>query len=394
VLKRRAFKSVVIIALLCLGQPILKAQLLSDFAATTEGWNTVGMCPAESSPGATWSATGGFPSGGCLRAQDNSIGVFYWFAGGASWKGNLSAYYGCYLYFDSKTNNIGAPVGSKYDVLIIRNDDETISFNTTPNPGLSWTSYVVPLFEGAWIVDGPLNAVSCPDLVGPLATAADMLSYLGDIKKIRIRAEFGGLSSEWNYLDNVEINCDPILLPVELGEFNAFELDKGRSRLEWTTYSEQNALGFQIEKSLTGEVFDSIGFLPAAGYSDVTLNYAFIDNQFSADAYYRLKQVKFDYRSFYSDVLLLKQAATVLSPVEIYPNPATTEANIVVSLNQDVLYWEVVDFSGKQIIHVDVNDYSESYTYNLNVSSWNSGFYIFKLHTKSGVVVRKFQVLK
>ncbi len=33
------------------------AQPVSDFAIDAESWNTVGMCPAESSPGATWSAT-------------------------------------------------------------------------------------------------------------------------------------------------------------------------------------------------------------------------------------------------------------------------------------------------------------------------------------------------
>ena len=82
-------------------------------------------------------------------------------------------------------------------------------------------------------------------------------------KRLRFLTKDPGLSSETNYLDNVEINCEPIILPVELGAFNAFELDKGRSRLDWTTYSEQNALGFQIEKSLTGEVFDSIGYVPA-----------------------------------------------------------------------------------------------------------------------------------
>lgn len=373
---------------------MVNAQLLSDFSASLDGWNTVGMCPAESSPGATWSATGGFPSGGCIKATDNSIGVFYWYAGGAAWKDDLSSYYGCYLYFDSKTNNIGSPVGSKYDVLIIRGDDETISFNATPNPGLSWTSYVVPLSEGAWIVDGPLNAVSCPDLAGPLATAADMLSYLSDVKKIRIRAEFGGLSSETNFLDNVEINCSPIILPVELIDFNAFELDKDRSRVEWSTLSEANALGFQIEKSMTGEVFDSIGFVPAAGYSNELLNYHFIDNAFASDAYYRLKQIKFDYRSFYSDVLMLKQAHAEVHPIQVYPNPATNEATILVSLNQDLKYWEVIDLSGKQIMQVTVNDYIDSYKATFSVSNWNAGFYILKIHTNSGVVVSKFEVLK
>lgn len=370
------------------------AQPVSDFAIDAESWNTVGMCPAESSPGATWSATGGSPSGACLKATDNSIGVFYWYAGGAEWKGDLSAYYGCYLYFDLKTSNTGSPVGSKYDVLIIKSDDQTISYNSSPNPGLTWSTYIVPLNETGWILDGLLDAANCPDLVGPAATAADMMTYLSDIKKIRIRAEFGGLTSETNYLDNVEISCEPLLLPVTLDDFQAFELDHNRSVVEWKTLSEINSLGFQVEKSLDGEVFDSIGYVPAAGYSNETLKYQFIDNDFTKDAYYRLKSVKDDYRTFFSDIILLKPLATHTSQLQLFPNPANNLINLVVNAEQTLLYWEVTDLSGKQIRFENIGTDAAAYTNTIDVSNWQSGIYIIKLHTVSGILVQKFEVLK
>jgi hypothetical protein len=378
-----------ITACLSLATAMLQAQPVSDFAVDAEGWNTVGMCPAESSPGAVWSASGGYPSGAAIKATDNSIGVFYWYGGGAEWKGDLSAYYGCYLFFDLKTNNIGAPVGTKYDVLIIRGDDETISYEATPNPALTWTSYVVPLSETGWIVDGPLDVDDCPDLSGPAATAADMLDYLGDIKRLRIRAEYGGLSSETNWLDNVEISCEPLVLPVELADFEAFEMNRGKS-----TYSENNALGFQIEKSHTGEVFDSIGFVPAAGFSNETLSYQFVDNYFTESAYYRLKQVKFNYRAFYSDVVLLEPTLFDNNAVQIYPNPGNAFINFAINDLQSSDVWEICDITGKQVISGDVSTNEGAFLFSLDVSSWKSGIYIFKLHSKAGPIVRKFEVLK
>lgn len=389
--KRYGTVLAIFLSMLELGR--VSAQPVDTFDATAESWATVGKCPSESSPGVTWSATGGNP-GGCIKATDNSVGVFYWIATGTEWKNDLSAYYGCNMYFELKTSNTGAPVGSVYDIVIIRGDDETITYNTTPNPGLTYTSYTVPLSEGGWIVDGTfVSDATCPDLTGPLATAADMIAYLSDVKRIRVRAEFGGLTSETNYMDNAQIVCDPLPLPVEMTEFNGWDLGNGRAQLEWVTASETNCLAFQVEKSLAADAFDSIGFVYANGTTTEEHTYTFTDPHFTADAYYRLKQINMGHFGSYSKVVPLTKGIAQEESINIYPNPTSDITTIAAGTDATLYNWSISDLSGRVIISGNINDYEGWFKQELNVSNWESGIYMLKFQSSEGIILRKFEVV-
>jgi len=363
-----------------------------DFSSSAESWQTVGKCPAESSPGVVWSNSGGNP-GGCIKGTDNSVGVWYFYAGDASWKNDLSDYYGCYLLFDLRTNNDGFPVGSQYDVLIIRGDDYTISYNTTFNPGTSWTSYIVPLEEGDWIVDGLLDATHCPDLSGTTATAADMISYLSDVKRIRIRAEFGGLNTETNFMDNALIDCSP-LLPVELFSFKAMVAGEHLAHLTWSTATETNCDGFVIQKSTNGVAFDSIGFVPGNGTTTQQHMYDFFDDNFITTSYYRLKQLDYNEDFEYSYVISLQASGTTEMITRIFPNPASTWLNVETGDKSPVLQIRITDISGQIVYDEKVENYSGLLQKQIDLNQISSGIYIISLVRQFDTEVFKFQVMK
>jgi hypothetical protein len=130
----------------------------------------------------------------------------------------------------------------------------------------------------------------------------------------------------------------PPVLPVELLAFNG-ELVKNEVVLTWKTASEENNMGFEIQRSLDAANFEKIGFVYSKenGNSRAQLSYNFNDAQLASPIqYYRLRQLDFDGSQTFSNVIAistrLEEANNALS-VKLYPNPVV-----------DALFIELSDF--------------------------------------------------
>lgn len=100
---------------------------------------------------------------------------------------------------------------------------------------------------------------------------------------------------------NVSIQCP---LPVELVSFFGYQ-ENLKNKLEWRTASEFNNEKFIIQRS-EGERFYDIGMVQ--GFNQPS-RYQFIDDDFDPSykvIYYRLKQVDFDGRFEYSDIISIE----------------------------------------------------------------------------------------
>ena len=152
----------------------------------------------------------------------------------------------------------------------------------------------------------------------------------------------GGDDSGFTGSDTCSGTCDP--LPVELVSFGSEILNSGLVSLLWSTASEVNNKGFEVEKSLDASNFEMIGFVPGSGTINDFRVYEFTDFNFTDQAYYRLKQVDFDGQFEYGPTIL----ATSLNgdAVGIYPTVITKE--IKFTGNQTKKYsYIIVDISGK-----------------------------------------------
>jgi parallel beta-helix repeat protein len=124
-------------------------------------------------------------------------------------------------------------------------------------------------------------------------------------------------------------------LPVQLVKFSGSRRG-GLNLLEWTTANETNNSGFEVERSLDGTNFSSIGFVASKavnGTGNANLTYSLNDSRITASAsyYYRLKQMDKDGRFRYYNVVFVKGTAVQLELVKVYPNPVTSQLNIAVS---------------------------------------------------------------
>jgi Beta-propeller repeat len=98
------------------------------------------------------------------------------------------------------------------------------------------------------------------------------------------------------------------VLPIELLSFKGQYTETG-NLLTWTTSSEIQNKGFDIETSKDGLRFDKIGFVAGNGTSSQVENYRFEDSSPLESAekvvYYRLKQLDFDGNFDYSNVIAI-----------------------------------------------------------------------------------------
>ncbi len=161
-------------------------------------------------------------------------------------------------------------------------------------------------------------------------------------------------------------------LPVELTNFEVTQEDQN-TLLSWTTASEKNNAGFEIQKSKDGGDWQKIGFVEGNGTTDELSKYHYRDsNPFPGINYYRLKQIDFDGESSFSDVEAI-EFSRIKDQVNIYPNPSTSNVNIQ------------LDNPLKQIMEITLYDNLGQEFWKSGIiegeSSWNKSFEIDKKGT-------------
>ncbi len=196
------------------------------------------------------------------------------------------------------------------------------------------------------------------------------------------------------YVDNVQITP---LLPVTLSSFKG-ERQGAKNLLLWTTASEQNNKGYELQRSANDENFSPIAFVSSKavnGNSNTTLRYNYMDEkQFNGNCYYRLKQIDFDGKSTFSNVILIKGTRTnsiVLSSV--YPNPAKHQLNISISAPaSEKITMIVTEIIGKIVLQQTAQLQSGDNNLKINVSGLLAGTYLIKATCSNGceTVVSKF----
>jgi hypothetical protein len=121
------------------------------------------------------------------------------------------------------------------------------------------------------------------------------------------------------------------VLPVELTQFTGKKVGQ-QALLSWTTASEKDNQGFEIEKNTEGGVFETIGFVKSKGNSNASTDYTFWDNNFSKTAYYRLKQTDSNGHQTFSTIIYIENTAKN-SEMTVFPNPILRGSLLNIQLN-------------------------------------------------------------
>lgn len=183
------------------------------------------------------------------------------------------------------------------------------------------------------------------------------------------------------YTDTLGIT-DSLTLPVELISFTG-QMVHGTSLLNWQTATEINTAYFNVERSLDGIYFTTVGTVNAAGNSTVVKGYNFSDTYTGPEnsIYYRLQEVDKDGKKWASKIVKLSVNAAATAPV-IWPNPVT---------NVLTLKWEgapaqvtciISNAEGKQVLMRKQT--ANTQQLQLNTRQLSAGTYILTVLTTDG----------
>ncbi len=188
-------------------------------------------------------------------------------------------------------------------------------------------------------------------------------------------------------------------LPVELTSFTALA-SAGKVNLNWTTASEINNSGFEIERSFDGNSFFTVGYVKGNGTTTEPRSYSFIDNieaNGTQTIYYRLKQVDYNGSFEYSDIVsVVFDLPTEYALGQNYPNPFNPSTKIKYSVPQNGLVSIIVyDLTG-QVVATLLNEVKEAgnYELNFNAAGLSSGVYFYKMISENFTQVKKMSILK
>ncbi len=165
-------------------------------------------------------------------------------------------------------------------------------------------------------------------------------------------------------------------LPVTLLSFTAIK-ENTQINLDWSTTSETNSDRFEIEHSLNGKEWNSIGSVASGEESDVKLNYHFIHtNPSDGNNYYRLKMVDKDETFAFSSIKNIEFERVNL---EIYPNPVTDQLTIKMANWGSVNNIRLINSIG-----TTVYDSGKTPKPLVNVTNLKQGIYIMKIEKTDG----------
>jgi hypothetical protein len=182
--------------------------------------------------------------------------------------------------------------------------------------------------------------------------------------------------------------------PVEISSFTGSR--QGITNLlKWTTATENNNKGFDLERSADGIKFSSIGFITTkadGGNSTSSLNYSFIDEKSLVGTnYYRLKEVDKDGKATYSSIVTLKGEKVAFEISALYPNPAKDEMTIaIVSSKKENITISITDLTGKEVKRFNSTIAGGDNNISVNVSALATGTYYLRLISGTETKTTKF----
>ena len=180
-------------------------------------------------------------------------------------------------------------------------------------------------------------------------------------------------------------------LPLELGSFEGFPLDAD-NQLEWTTLTEIRTNHFEVERSVNGFDYSSIGIVNSVGNSTSSVDYKFVDNSVKERTYYyRLKMVDRDGSFEYSGIIVINRTNRTDDIIKfVYPNPFNDQINIILngSSNSGVTV-QLFDLRGKLVIEELYNTNKFTQSLSINSSLLRNGVYLLKIIDGEKSYVRK-----
>ena len=179
-------------------------------------------------------------------------------------------------------------------------------------------------------------------------------------------------------VDDIEISTGSAVLPVTLSNFTA-QKTGAANQLTWTTETEVNNKGYNVERLVANDTWASLGFVNGTGKAST---YTFEDKNPLSISYYRLRQVDFDGKETLSKVISVSQDTK--GRIGISPNPTSDKVTIEwgkngVSDSEATL--TLFDMTGRQVL----SQKTSAETCQLDLSNLAKGVYMLTVQSNNAI---------
>jgi hypothetical protein len=252
-----------------------------------------------------------------------------------------------------------------------------VIYNYMPsNPGGNLSTLRIYQYHDIWTGPGLFDySPGGIDMLAPIVTWNAANSWW----ELRVNVtSFGGYFIGTSPLSN---------LPLTLLTFSGFR-EGNHNLLKWTTLTEYNNLGFQVERSYDGVHYSSIGFVnstAANGISSIPLNYTFSDYNIQGDKqYYRLRQIDIGGHEKLTNVVLIRGMKPTILTMSLFPNPSYYSVNVLInSPSHDEVTLLMTDINGKLVKKQSATIDVGSNTIPIDVSRLANGSYLITMVSKT-----------
>jgi hypothetical protein len=217
-----------------------------------------------------------------------------------------------------------------------------------------------------WAADVPAN---CTNTTLPVTAVATFLTTNGDVENF-------GMNGPACFLEAP--------LYVYLNDFTG-KVYPDYNELIWETAIEKNHSYFILERN-TGAKYEQIAIIPSqanGGNSNEPLDYSFTDMNPSSVNYYRLTSVDLDGKEKRHPVVLLNR--TVMSSINIYPNPTDNILNVQVAQEDlEDIKIKIVDLQGRELYNSGWITNDGLIKKEIELSNFSAGFYLLNMTNEQG----------
>lgn len=188
-------------------------------------------------------------------------------------------------------------------------------------------------------------------------------------------------------------------LPVELTSLNLSK-NSGGINLTWSTATESNNAGFEIEKSLNQIAWNKIGFIHGKGTTTEAQTYQFQIPQSElkgTKSWFRLKQVDFDGSASYSNILTYEEIPETFSVGQNYPNPFNPETTFRFNLSKNSNVKIVVsNVLGQQVAVAANREFNAGSNIEVpfNAAALSSGLYYYTITANGKSITKTMMLMK
>ncbi len=187
------------------------------------------------------------------------------------------------------------------------------------------------------------------------------------------------------------------VVPVELTSFGATSIGTD-VELNWTTATETNNQGFEVQRMSDGGSFGQVGYTAGFGTTTEPKAYSFTDSKLEAGNYtYRLKQIDFDGSYEYSDEVNVDvELPLEYSLEQNYPNPFNPSTTIKYSIPEDgFVKLAVYNMLGEEVASiVNTTQKAGRYELNFDASQLSSGVYVYRIEATNFTSSKKLVLMK